>query len=94
MKGQEGPVPKTFEQMVKSGFQIVGTPDEVGEEIQRLKESLDVEYIIFIMYGGITEHRRTLESIRLFGEKVIPKFADAKVAETKRADHEVPAAGD
>ena len=33
MKGQEGPVPKTFEQMLKSGFQIVGTPDEVGEEI-------------------------------------------------------------
>ena len=37
MKGQEGPVPKTFEQMIKSGFQIVGTPDEVGEEIQRLQ---------------------------------------------------------
>jgi alkanesulfonate monooxygenase SsuD/methylene tetrahydromethanopterin reductase-like flavin-dependent oxidoreductase (luciferase family) len=92
MKGQEGPVPKTFEQMLKSGFQIVGTPDEVGEEIQRLKESLDVEYIIFVMYGGITEHRRMLESIRLFGEKVIPKFPDAKVPETKRADAKVTTA--
>jgi alkanesulfonate monooxygenase SsuD/methylene tetrahydromethanopterin reductase-like flavin-dependent oxidoreductase (luciferase family) len=77
MKGQEGPVPKTFEQMVKSGFQLVGTPDDVGEQIQRLKEELNVEYLIFVMYGGITEHRRMLESIRLFGEKVIPKFADA-----------------
>jgi alkanesulfonate monooxygenase SsuD/methylene tetrahydromethanopterin reductase-like flavin-dependent oxidoreductase (luciferase family) len=81
MNGQEGPVPKTFEQMIKSGFQIVGTPDEVGEEIQRLKDTLDVEYIIFVMYGGITEQKRMLESIRLFGEKVIPKFADAKTAE-------------
>jgi hypothetical protein len=35
----------------------------------RLKETLDVEYIIFVMYGGVTEHRRMLESIRLFGEK-------------------------
>jgi alkanesulfonate monooxygenase SsuD/methylene tetrahydromethanopterin reductase-like flavin-dependent oxidoreductase (luciferase family) len=43
--------------------------------------SLDVEYIIFVMYGGITEQKRMLESIRLFGEKVIPKFADAKTAE-------------
>jgi alkanesulfonate monooxygenase SsuD/methylene tetrahydromethanopterin reductase-like flavin-dependent oxidoreductase (luciferase family) len=77
MKGQEGPVPKTFEQMIASGFQIVGTPDAVGEEIQRLKDTLDVEYIIFVMYGGITEHKRMLESIRLFGEHVIPKFADA-----------------
>ena len=49
MKGQDGQVPKTFEQMFKSGFQIVGMPDEVGEQIQRLKESLDAEYIIFIM---------------------------------------------
>lgn len=77
MKGQEGPVPKTFEQMVKSGFQLVGTPDEVGEQIQRLRDELNVDYLIFVMYGGITEHRRMLESIRLFGEKVIPKFADA-----------------
>ena len=76
MKGQEGPVPKTFEQMVDSGFQLVGTPDDVGEQIQRLKEELNVEYMIFIMYGGITEHRRMLETIRLFGEEVIPKFPD------------------
>ena len=77
MKGQEGPVPKTFEHMLESGFQLVGTPDTVGEQIQRLKDELKVEYLIFIMYGGITEHRRMLESIRLFGEEVIPKFADA-----------------
>jgi alkanesulfonate monooxygenase SsuD/methylene tetrahydromethanopterin reductase-like flavin-dependent oxidoreductase (luciferase family) len=80
MKGQEGPVPKTFEQMVASGFQIVGTPDTVGEQIQRLKDELGVEYMIFVMYGGITEQKRMLESIRLFGEHVIPKFADATAA--------------
>jgi alkanesulfonate monooxygenase SsuD/methylene tetrahydromethanopterin reductase-like flavin-dependent oxidoreductase (luciferase family) len=77
MKGQEGLVPKTFEQMLASGFQIVGTPDEVGEQIRRLKEDLNVEYMIFVMYGGITEQKRMLESIRLFGEHVIPKFPDA-----------------
>ena len=85
MKGQEGPVPKTFEQMLKSGMQIVGTPDEVGEEIQRLKDTLNVDYMIFIMYAGMTEHKRMLESIQLFGEKVIPKFADTKVPESKVA---------
>lgn len=77
MKGQEGPVPKTFEQMIESGFQIVGTPDTVGEEIQRLKETLGVEYMMFVMYGGITEQKRMLDTIRLFGEQVIPHFPDA-----------------
>lgn len=76
MKGQTGPVPKTFEQMIESKFQIVGTPDSVAEQIQQLKDELGVEYIIFIMYGGITEHKRMLESIRLFGEHVIPRFPD------------------
>ncbi len=79
--------------MLKSGIQIVGMPDEVGEQIQRLKESLDAEYIIFIMYDAIMEQRRFLDHIRLFGEKAIAKFADAKVPETKRAEHGVLAAG-
>ena len=33
--------------------------------------------MIFVMYGGFTEQKRMLESIRLFGEQVIPKFPDA-----------------
>jgi alkanesulfonate monooxygenase SsuD/methylene tetrahydromethanopterin reductase-like flavin-dependent oxidoreductase (luciferase family) len=69
--------------MLKSGLQIVGTPDEVGEEIQRLRDTLNVDYMIFIMYAGMTEHKRMLESIQLFGEKVIPKFAETNVAESK-----------
>jgi hypothetical protein len=85
MKDQEVPVPKTFEQMLRSDMQIVGTPNEVGEEIQRLKATLDVDYVMFIMYGGMTEHRRMLESIQLFGEKVIPHFAKTNVPETKMA---------
>ena len=63
--------------MLKSGFEIVGTPDTVAAEIQRLKNELNVEYMIFIMYGGIVEQKRMLDSIRLFGEHVITKFPDA-----------------
>jgi alkanesulfonate monooxygenase SsuD/methylene tetrahydromethanopterin reductase-like flavin-dependent oxidoreductase (luciferase family) len=85
MKGQEGPVPKTHEQMLKSGFDIVGTPDTVRKEIQRLKDELNVEYMIFIMYGGIVEQRRMLDSIRLFGEHVIPHFPDAAPAAAAEA---------
>ncbi len=49
MKGQDRQVPKTIEKKFKNGCQVVGMPDEVGEQIQRLKGSLDAEYIIFIM---------------------------------------------
>jgi alkanesulfonate monooxygenase SsuD/methylene tetrahydromethanopterin reductase-like flavin-dependent oxidoreductase (luciferase family) len=88
MPGQEGPVPKTFEQMLDSRFQLVGTPDSVGEQIEKLRDELGVEYMIFIMYGGITEQHRMLESIQLFGEQVIPRLqrkdTSAAVASGKR----------
>ena len=93
MKGQEGPVPKTFKQMLKSGMQIVGTADEVGEEIQRLRDTLNVDYMIFIMYAGMTEHKRMIESIRLFGEKVIPKFAETKEPKLAGAEATVALGG-
>jgi hypothetical protein len=41
--------------------------------------------MIFIMYGGIVEQRRMLDSIRLFGEHVIPKFPDAAPAAAEAA---------
>lgn len=81
MKGQEGPVPKTFEQMLESGFQLVGTPDDVAEQVARLRDELNVEYLLFIMYGGITEHARMMETIRLFGEEVIPRFQQAELVD-------------
>jgi hypothetical protein len=83
MKGREGPVPKTF---VQNGR------ERISDRIQRLKESLDVEYIIFVMYGGLTEHRLMPRSVRLFGEKAIPKYADGKTPEPELANAKVSAA--
>jgi hypothetical protein len=50
-----------------------------------------VEYIIFIMYGGIPECRHMLESIRPLGEKLIPQFPEAKTPEPELANAKVSA---
>jgi alkanesulfonate monooxygenase SsuD/methylene tetrahydromethanopterin reductase-like flavin-dependent oxidoreductase (luciferase family) len=72
LPGQEGPVPRTLEQLVKSGAALVGTPDDVGEQIQRLHADLGVDYLILIACAGAIDHARMLTMIQLFGEHVIP----------------------
>jgi alkanesulfonate monooxygenase SsuD/methylene tetrahydromethanopterin reductase-like flavin-dependent oxidoreductase (luciferase family) len=74
MPGQEGPVPGALERLVESGAMLVGTPDRVGENVQKLRDTFGVDYLIFIACAGTVEHRRMLDTIGLFGEKVIPAF--------------------
>lgn len=71
LPGQEGEVPRTVEQLVAAGAALVGTPDEVGEQIERLREEFGVEYLIFNAPGGMVSHERMLSMIQLFGEHVI-----------------------
>jgi alkanesulfonate monooxygenase SsuD/methylene tetrahydromethanopterin reductase-like flavin-dependent oxidoreductase (luciferase family) len=71
LPGQQGPVPRTLDQLVESGMMLVGTPDDVGEQVQRLKDDLGVEHIIFVACAGAVDHQRMLDTITLFGENVI-----------------------
>jgi alkanesulfonate monooxygenase SsuD/methylene tetrahydromethanopterin reductase-like flavin-dependent oxidoreductase (luciferase family) len=80
LPGQEGPVPRTLEQLLESGMMLAGTPDEVAEQVQRLHDELGVEYMIFIACAGSVTHQRMLDTIGLFGEHVIPRFQPAAVA--------------
>lgn len=74
LPGQQGPVPRTLAQLVESGAMVVGTPDDVGEQVQRLRDSLGVDYMVFIACAGAIDHPRMLETIQLFGDNVIDRF--------------------
>jgi alkanesulfonate monooxygenase SsuD/methylene tetrahydromethanopterin reductase-like flavin-dependent oxidoreductase (luciferase family) len=54
---------------------IVGSPDDCLIQLQKWQEEIRPDYLIvrFRQPGG-PSHQKTLESIRLFGEKVIPKL--------------------
>ena len=57
---------------------LLGTPEEVTEQIERLKEEIGVDYVIFRSRYGTGPHmEEAMASLRLFGEKVIPHFADS-----------------
>jgi len=76
LPGQEGAVPRTLEQVAAAGAIVAGTPDEAGEQLERLRETTGAEYVVFVPLGGAAEHAHMLETIGLFGEQVVPALAD------------------
>ncbi|MCY4580560.1 MAG: hypothetical protein OXD31_16150, partial [Chloroflexi bacterium] len=54
---------------------ILGTPDECVADFQRWSESVGADYFLLRLrhaHSGGPPHERIMETIRLFGEKVIP----------------------
>jgi probable F420-dependent oxidoreductase len=67
----------TIEKMAPDRI-IMGSPDEVVDQLQRWQETMGAEMIIFRLrqaHSGGPSHDKSLRAIRLFGEKVIPQLA-------------------
>ncbi|MGH3441856.1 MAG: LLM class flavin-dependent oxidoreductase [Nitriliruptorales bacterium] len=55
----------------------VGTPDQVADLIGRY-EAVGVDEVIFVAAAGPNRHEHICESLELFGEQVLPRFADGR----------------
>ncbi|WTW96456.1 LLM class flavin-dependent oxidoreductase [Streptomycetaceae bacterium NBC_01309] len=58
--------------IIESGLMLVGTPEEVCEQIEAY-QAVGTDQLVFGINDGMT-HEENLEMIELFGEKVIPEF--------------------
>jgi alkanesulfonate monooxygenase SsuD/methylene tetrahydromethanopterin reductase-like flavin-dependent oxidoreductase (luciferase family) len=63
----------------------VGTPEQIREYLRRYEEA-GVDQVIFISQCGKTRHEHIMESLELFGRKVLPEFQerDAKAEREKQ----------
>ena len=53
---------------------LAGSPEDVIEQIQELREVCGIEYVSAFMDAGGVPHDKVMRSIELFGTKVMPKF--------------------
>ena len=60
--------------LISSGTICVGDPERCTEIVRRYQEAGFDHYLALVQYGTLT-HDETLESLRLFAEKVMPNFA-------------------
>jgi hypothetical protein len=55
----------------------IGTPEQVLDLCRRY-EAVGVDQVIFVLQAGPNRHEHILESLELFGERVIPAFAEGR----------------
>jgi hypothetical protein len=64
----------TYDRLLQD-WVVYGTPAEVTERLQQLIADLDLSGMILEMNaGGLIPHERVLNSLRLFGAEVGPRF--------------------
>ena len=64
----------------------IGTPDQVGDLIERY-EAAGVDQVIFVSQAGTNRHEHICESLELFAADVLPRFAE-RAPERERAKEE------
>jgi alkanesulfonate monooxygenase SsuD/methylene tetrahydromethanopterin reductase-like flavin-dependent oxidoreductase (luciferase family) len=62
-----------LKQRLDDGLSLVGTPDKVAAGLERY-EALGVDQVIGIVQVGRITHDDIVDSLRLFGKEVIPRF--------------------
>ena len=77
-RGRTRPLPDSesfsvpFEELCRDRF-IIGTPDDVVQEITRYKEKLGVNHVIFRMQWPGMDHAKVMKQLDLMASSVIPQ---------------------
>ena len=69
----------SYEDLVDAGMVIVGSPESVNEQVQRLQGELGFGQIMALMCIGDTPHERVVRTMELFAREVAPNFSSAPV---------------
>lgn len=62
-----------FDEGMASGALLVGTPERVRRVVQNYVDA-GVDQLILLVQAGRIPHEKCMQTIQLFGEKVIPEF--------------------
>jgi alkanesulfonate monooxygenase SsuD/methylene tetrahydromethanopterin reductase-like flavin-dependent oxidoreductase (luciferase family) len=77
------PTPEQLEQRIASGQRIVGDPDECARAVQQFVD-VGCDQIIFGILASTMAQETALETVRLFGAEVQPRFDKDPVHSTTR----------
>jgi alkanesulfonate monooxygenase SsuD/methylene tetrahydromethanopterin reductase-like flavin-dependent oxidoreductase (luciferase family) len=64
----------TMEEVVERGYVVIGSPDEVVEQITALATDLNVGHLMLLMQFGSMGKELTQYNTKLFAERVMPRL--------------------
>lgn len=72
-----GPPPKapTWDDIIDKGYVIIGSPDEVAEQLTTVATELNVGHLMLLQQFGNMGRDVAKENTRLFAEKVMPQIS-------------------
>jgi alkanesulfonate monooxygenase SsuD/methylene tetrahydromethanopterin reductase-like flavin-dependent oxidoreductase (luciferase family) len=63
-----------FEAIVEQGYVIVGSPDEVAEQLRQVATNLNVGHLMLLMQFGNMNRQLTRYNSELFAKRVLPQL--------------------
>ena len=77
-KGNTDPMPKKgdYQYLRDSGFEFVGTPDDVNRQMERMVEKHNPEYFLMWQYPGPIPHDVMMRNLELWATEVMPNWMD------------------
>lgn len=63
-------------EIVDHGFVVVGSPDEVAEQLRQAMTDLNVGHLMLLLHFGNMGKNLTLYNTKMFAEKVMPQLKD------------------
>lgn len=64
----------SMETIVEEGYVIVGSPDEVAEQLRSIATELHIGHLLLLLHFGSMSKDLTCYNTRLFAEKVMPRL--------------------
>jgi alkanesulfonate monooxygenase SsuD/methylene tetrahydromethanopterin reductase-like flavin-dependent oxidoreductase (luciferase family) len=73
-----GPPPSapSWEDIIDKGYVIIGSPDEVAEQLRNVATELNVGHLLLLLQYGNMSKDLTQYNTRLFAEQVMPQITD------------------
>jgi alkanesulfonate monooxygenase SsuD/methylene tetrahydromethanopterin reductase-like flavin-dependent oxidoreductase (luciferase family) len=67
---------RDMEHIVENGYVIVGSPDEVTEQVRQVAKDLNVGHLMLLLQFGNLGKEATRYNTKLFAERVLPRTRD------------------
>jgi alkanesulfonate monooxygenase SsuD/methylene tetrahydromethanopterin reductase-like flavin-dependent oxidoreductase (luciferase family) len=66
----------SFEEIVEKGYVVVGSPDEVADQLRQVATDLNVGQLMLLLQFGNMGRQLTLHNTELFAKRVLPQLRD------------------
>jgi hypothetical protein len=67
---------REMDAIVEKGYVIVGSPDEVADQLKKVAADLNVGHLMLLMQFGNMGKELAKYNTKLFAEKVLPQLTD------------------